>query len=244
MTTFREWPSDGGPHTSDSIGQALSGIVARDSAGNPIPGMVAPPVVAAVPGTWKVQVGRFVYVRNVSGAARFSGLSASEQVDITNSAAIPSGQARIDLVAWNAVAGALAVVTGTAAVSPVAPSPGGLAPVATVRVNNGDAGVVPARVAPAYVVSGGGSSVTNTVPVVLSGGTGGASGFYWREFSVTFPDAFDEAPHLQVTGVFPPEGVQFAEVTQVTETGFSGRVVRVAHGTVLPGFLTYTATEK
>lgn len=245
MTTFREWPSDGGPHTADSIGQALSGMVARDGSGNPVPGMVAPPTVSAVGGAWKVQVGRFVYVRNVTGAARFSGLSASEQVDITDSAAIPAGQSRIDLVVWNAVSGALSVIAGTASASPVAPSAGGLAPVATVRVNNGDAGVVPARVAPAYVMSGGGaSSVTNTVPLVLSGATGGASGFYWRDFIVTFPEAFEAVPHLQVTGVFPPESVQFAEVTQVTATGFSGRVVRVAHATVLPGSLTYTATEK
>lgn len=151
MTSFREWPSDGGPHTPDSIGQALSGLVARDSAGLPVEGMLAAPAVSAVSGAWKVQVGRFVHVRNVSGSARFSGLSNAEQHDIGNASTIPVGQARIDRVAWNAGTGAIQVIPGVPGTSPAAPALGGLAPVLRVRVNAGDAQVVTAQITIDYV---------------------------------------------------------------------------------------------
>lgn len=155
MTSYKEWPSDGGPHTSDSIGQALAGLVARDSSGNPVAGMLAPPAVAPVAGAWKVQVGRFVFVRNVAGAARFSGLSNAEQVDVVPATAIPAGQSRIDRVAWDAATGELVYVQGVAGTSPAAPSIGANAPVVRVLVQAGDAQVVAARVTLEAVLTGG-----------------------------------------------------------------------------------------
>lgn len=246
MTAFPEFPADGHAFSAAEVGQALAGLIKRDSAGMPVPGMLTVPSVAAVASTWKVQIGRFVHVRSVSGSVRFSGLSASEQVDIVSAAGISAGQARIDLIVWDPVAAALSVVQGTAAASPVAPSPGAFVPVATVRVQSGDGAVIAGQVTPVYVstslVSAG--SITETVPITLAGATGGAAGFYWRSFSVTFPTPFDAPPHLVTTGVFPAEAIQFEEITQVTATGFTGRVIRVAHATVLPGQVTYTATEK
>lgn len=246
MTAFPEFPADGHAFSAAEVGQALAGLIRRDGAGLPVEGMLAPPVIGAVAASWKVSVGRFVNVRNVFGAARFSGLSADEQVDIVPATAIPAGQSRIDLVAWDAISSELLVVEGAAATSPVVPDAGAFFPVAHVLVKSGDGMVIAGQVSAAFDVSGlaSGGSVTATVPVVLGGATGGASGFYWRSFTVDFAAPFDVAPHLQVTGVFPSEAIQFEEITQVTATGFSGRVVRVAHATVLPGQVTYTATEK
>lgn len=152
MTSTKEWPSDGGPHSSDTIGQALAGLVVRDSAGNPIPGMIAPPTITAVGGAWKVEVSRFVYVRDVAGSARFSPLSAAEQHDIASAVGIPAGQSRIDLIVWDAVAGALSVVAGTPGTSPAAPG-SALVKVAEVRVASGDAQVVAGQIRPVFAVA-------------------------------------------------------------------------------------------
>lgn len=244
MTSFREWPSDGGPHTSDSIGQALSGLVVRDASGNPVPGMLAPPTVSAVAASWKVQVGRFVHVRNVSGAARFSGLSASEQVDITPAAGIPAGQARIDLVCWNPATMVLLVVSGVPGVTPVVPSAGGMVPVAQVRVNASDGMVVAAQVVSRFTNTGLASAgETRTVTVTLTGTAGWNGVASWRDFQViNFSGVFDVVPGVEATGVFPSAAVQLMQITQVTKTGFSGRVIRIGHATPLGGTVTYTAT--
>lgn len=195
MTSTKEWPSDGGPHTSDSIGQALAGLVARDSAGNPIPGMIAPPAITAVGGTWKVQVSRFVYVRNVAGRAVFAPLSAAEQIDIPNAASIPAGQARIDRLVFDATTG-IVRVPGVVSASPVAPADGGMVRVATVRVQAGDSQVVAARVIPDFARTRlvGGARVSGVVAprsVVASGSS---------SVPVVFPvGMFDAPPIVQAT---------------------------------------------
>lgn len=147
MTAFLSFPKDGGPHSGASVGQALAGLVARDSAGMPRKGMIAAPSVAAVAASWKVEVGRFVYVHHVNGAVQFSGLSEAEQVDITPATEIPAGQARIDRIVWNPTTAALDVLEGTAAASPVAPALGSNAAVARIRVDSGDGMTVAAKVA-------------------------------------------------------------------------------------------------
>lgn len=154
MTSFPEWPKDAHDFSAAEVGQAFSGLVARDSAGMPLEGMIAAPTVAAVASAWKVQIGRFVFVRNLSGSARFSGLSAAEQVDVVNASTIPAGQSRIDRIAWSPITGALVYLEGTPAVSPVAPALGAHAPVVRVLVQVGDSMVVPARVTPEFVYVG------------------------------------------------------------------------------------------
>lgn len=146
MTAFPEFPKDAYSFSAAEVGQALAGLVARDAAGLPLDGMMALPAVAAVASSWKVQVGRLVFVRGVAGAVRFSGLSAAEQIDVTNAAGIPAGQSRIDRIAWNPAAAALVYVQGAPAVTPVAPSIGANAPCVRVVVQAGDGSVAPARV--------------------------------------------------------------------------------------------------
>lgn len=235
MTSYKEWPSDGGPHTSDSIGQALAGLVARDSSGNPIEGMLAPPSVTAVIGAWKVQVSRFVYVRNVAGAARFSGLSASEQVDVANAAGIPSGQSRIDLIVWDAVNAALSVVTGAPASSPSAPT-SAFAPVARVLVKSGDAQVVLAQITPTFVKTAltsnsGGHAVSplnsGSAPidperlVMKSGRHTGVTDSVGR-LNVPFPDPFPTAIVMaqQVRGHESPDALVVFAGTNKSQAQF------------------------
>lgn len=215
MTTFKTWPSDGGPHTSDSIGQALAGFIARDGSGNPVEGMLGAPVVSAVAGAWKVQVGRFVYVRNVSGSARLNGLSAAEQVNIDSSASIPAGQSRIDVVIWDAVAESLSVAKGTPAATPVAPSTSGYVPIAQVQVNSGDAQVVSGQITTVFTRSrlAGGAVAVGTVSkrsVVAGGAT---------SVAVTFPAGmFSEPPNVQATVLGSMRDVNVS-VDDITATG-------------------------
>lgn len=235
MTSFKEWPSDGGPHTSDSIGQADAGLVARDASGNPISGMLAPPTITAVTGAWKVQVGRFVYLRNVAGGARRSGLSAAEQVDIANAAGIPAGQSRIDLIVWDAVSAALSVVTGTPAASPSVPTTV-FVPVARVLVKSGDAQVIPAQITPVFVKaalasnSGGhavsplnsGSAPIDPERLVMKSGRHTGSTDSFGVMNVPFPEAFENAlvSVQQIVGHETPTGLLVFHSTNKNQAQF------------------------
>lgn len=154
MTAFQGFPQDDYSFSANDVGNALAGMVGRDSANAPIPGMLnVAPTVTAGAASWRVLVGRFVYVHVVAGAVQLSGLSAPEEVDIVSAAGIPAGQARIDLVCWNPVDAELSVITGTPGTSPIVPPAGALEPVVSLRVNAGDSAVVPARITPAAAVS-------------------------------------------------------------------------------------------
>lgn len=216
MTSYKEWPSDGGPHTSDSIGQALAGLVARDSDGNPIEGMIAPPTVTAVGGAWKVQVSRFVYVRDVAGSARFSPLSASEQHDIANASTIPVGQSRIDRVVWDPIAGVLDVVTGVPGASPVLPGIGANKPVARVRVQAGDAQVVQARITPDFdvaMIAGLPRVYMENVSARSVPRQGGVDVY------ITFPDGmFSGPPNVQFTTLAGTRGARSLVVSRTATT--------------------------
>lgn len=169
MTTFPEFPANGHAFSAAETGQALAGLIRRDANGIPVPGFLGGgPKVTAVGSSWKVQVSPFTYVRVIGAQIGLSGVSADEQVDVVPAAGdVPSGQSRIDRVLWNPVTSVLSVVKGTPAVSPVAPSPGALVKVGTVRVAAGDGMVLPAQVAPDFAVTSlvGGDSGTY-VPVV------------------------------------------------------------------------------
>lgn len=235
MTSYKEWPSDGGPHTSDSIGQALAGLVARDSSGNPIAGMLAPPTMTVVTGAWKVEVSRFVYVRNVAGAARFSGLSAAEQVDVANAAGIPAGQSRIDLIVWDAVNAALSVVAGSPASSPPVPSTA-FVPVARVLVKSGDAQVIPAQITPVFVKaalasnSGGhavsplnsGSAPIDPERLVMKSGRHTGTTNSGGVLNVPFPAPFENAvvSVQQIVGHESPTGLLVFNATNKNQAQF------------------------
>ena len=245
MATFFPFPKDGGPHSRVSVGQALAGLVARDDEGLPRVGMLAVPDVSAVASSWLVEVGRFVHVHHDDGAVQFTGLSDSEQVEVTSAADIPAGQARIDRIGWDASASELVVLEGVVSASPVAPGLGALYPVAQVRVDSGDGMLSVVKVSPEFVRTHGDASVfRGSQSLVLSGAVGSAGGNSWRSFvSVPFGRTFSKPPHLDVSAVFPSASVSFLEVTSVTTTGFSGRVVRIAHPTPVAGVVHWTATE-
>lgn len=249
MVAFVGFPQDEYEFSAADVGLALAGMVARESNGDPTVGVLGPGATAsAVAASWKVEIDRFVYVHQVSGAVQFSGISSPEQLDITPATGIPSGQARIDLVCWNPVEAELVILEGTVSATPVAPSAGGFAPIATVRVNNGDGMVIGGQVAAAFEQAslvGSRKSETRTVSLTLAGGSGSGAFGAWRDFTtVTFAEPFAEAPHLEVTAVFPSEAVQTMQITSVSATGFTVRGIRFGHVTVLAGSLTYTATEK
>ena len=155
MTAFYGFPRDSHSYSAEEVGHALAGLVQRESSGLPCVGMLSVgPDFDAVPASWRVQVGRFVYVHQAAGAIQLSGLSAPEQVDIASASAIPAGQSRIDLVGWNPASAELVVVEGAPSATPVAPTNPLLARVGTVQVNAGDGMVVAGQVAPGYELSG------------------------------------------------------------------------------------------
>lgn len=156
MTTFYGFPRDGHPYSGDEVGRAMAGLVRRESNGVPRTGMLASgPSCTAVASSWKVQVGLFTYVHQVNGAVQFSGLSASEQVDIVPAAGdVPAGQARIDLICWDYDTPQLVVVKGTPAANPVEPPAAGLAFIQSVRVASGDGSVVQGQMTPRYSLTG------------------------------------------------------------------------------------------
>ena len=147
MAAFEEFPRDADAISAENAGLALAGFLARDSAGAPMPGMLAAPKLSAVASAWKVQVGAFVYARVVNAAAYLGGISAAVQVDIVPAAGdVPTGQSRIDRIVWDPATAALSVVKGTPAASPAVPSAGGKVPVARVRVDAGDGMVIASKV--------------------------------------------------------------------------------------------------
>lgn len=154
MTAFYGFPRDSHSYSAEEVGHALAGLVQRESSGLPCVGMLSVgPDFDAVPASWRVQVGRFVYVHQAAGAIQLSGLSAPEQVDITNASAIPAGQSRIDLVGWNPVSAELVVVEGAPSATPIAPVDSSLAPVGTAQVNAGDGMVIAGQVRATYQVT-------------------------------------------------------------------------------------------
>lgn len=231
MAGFKEFPTDGYEFSAAEVGQALAGLVARDGSGQVKAGMLATPAISAVPMSWRVSVGRFVYVRGVSGAARFSGLPADEEVEITSATGIPAGQARIDAVAWDPDTSTLSVVEGTPAVSPSAPSIGGLAPVLTVLVQSGDGAVVEGQVSPDFDLTSVGDEVvvpftwdTGKLTVVRSeltvSGRWAKLRFYVKRKTGqwTYGDRLGS-----VDPDFAPEFIEFAPVS-VTPVGPVGNV--------------------
>lgn len=149
------FPKDARPHSAEEIGLALAGLVSREPSGLPKVGMLGDgPTVDAVAASWKVEIGRFVYVHQSDGAVQLSGMSASTQLDITSAVGMPAGNSRIDRVCWNPTTGQLIVVEGVAASSPAAPSIGVNAPVARVTVKYGDGMVIGAQVVSEFVVTG------------------------------------------------------------------------------------------
>lgn len=219
MTGVVEFPKDGHSYSADEVGRALAGLIRRDPDGSPREGMLAVgPTVTAVPAMWKVQVGVFSHVQDVSGAIRLGGLSAAEQVDITPASGIPAGQARIDLIVWDPDDAVLVVVDGTPATSPAAPADGGLVPVAEVRVNAGDGSVIQGQITPVYALT------------ALAGGDGAKHGVVAKR---TIPRGGSvSVPVVLPAGVFtaPPVvhvslwgGVRDCNVTydNVTAEGFT-----------------------
>ena len=201
MTAFTGFPRDGYAFSANDVGRALAGLVRREASGLPRVGMLGVgPVVTAVPASWKVQVGVFAYVHLIAGAIQFSGLSTAEQVDIVPAVGdIPAGQARIDLVCWDPVAAALAVVKGNPAATPVEPSAGGLAPVKTVRVNASDGMVIAGQLATAFQTTG----VVTSDPPFAKGTVAKrvVAPSTVTNVPVTFPvGVFDVAPNVQATG--------------------------------------------
>lgn len=163
MSTFVGFPQSGHSFSASEVGLALAGLIVRDGDVPKVGFLGVGPTVAAVAASWKVEVGRCVYVHQVAGAVQFSGVSSPEQVDIAPSTGIPAGQARIDLVVWNPNTASLLVVQGTPAVSPVVPSSGSV-PVARVLVASGDGMVVAGQVSPVFVTT----SVVGADPVAQS----------------------------------------------------------------------------
>lgn len=198
MTTFYGFPQNDHSYSADEVGRALAGLIQRESNGIPRVGMISTgPVVTAVPSSWNVLVGIFTYIHQEAGAVQLSGLSAAEQVSIESSATIPPGEARIDLIAWDVEVPELVVVPGTPSASPAAPSAGGYAPVASVRVNAGDGAVITGQITNMFDVT---DLVGEPKPyyeqiakrsVPLNGIT---------DVFVTFPvGMFDTPPNVQVT---------------------------------------------
>lgn len=196
MSTYEEWPRDGHDFTAAEVGEAHAGLFRRYLTGEPREGVLGDPYITAVPSAWKVKVPPFTYVRVSAGAVYMSGVSATEEVDVTSAAGIPSGQARRDLICWDREAAALVYLAGTPGTDPSLPSDGGLPRLAEVRVNAGDAAVLPAQVthayAPAALVNGPipqkGTVAKRTIP---KGGV--------VNVPVAFVPPFDRDPNVQVT---------------------------------------------
>lgn len=155
MTAFFEFPREADDISAANAGEALAGLIRRDTGGMPVPGVLGSLTVAAVSASWKVEVSPFTYVRKVGAGVRFSGLSAAEQHDITPAAgSVPAGQARIDLVCWDPVDAEIVVIDGTPASSPSVPSAGGFVALARVRVNSGDGMVIAGQITHVYATTG------------------------------------------------------------------------------------------
>lgn len=154
MTAFFGFPRDGHAYSADEVGAALAGLIRRDSNGLPVPGVLGPLSVTAVPTAWKVEVPSFTFVVRSGSGIQLSGLSAAEQHDITPATGIPAGQGRVDVVAWDALNDVIVVITGTVSASPAVPNTAGYEPLAEVRVNSGDGAVVQSQITPVFERTG------------------------------------------------------------------------------------------
>lgn len=245
MTAFPEFPQNGHEFSAAEVGEALAGLILRDGAGVPVPGVLGGVTVTAVPTAWKIEVSPFTYVRAVGDGVGMSGLSAAEQHDIASAVGIPAGHARIDLVCWDPVGSSVIVVEGAVSATPAAPFDGGLVRLATVRVNSGDGAVIAGQVGHVFDVTALAGAGDVTVPAQLTGASSWSGWFSFQPIvDVVFPKPFKGVPNLQATGNFSGEAVQQFQVTNVTPTGFSGRVIRLGHATPIAGTITYRASEK
>lgn len=224
MTAFIGFPQDGHAFSADEVGRALAGLVRRDPDGTPREGVLGDgPTLTAVPAAWKVQVGPFTHVEDVSGAVVFSGLSAAEQVDITPASGIPAGQTRIDLVCWDTATPELVVVEGTPGTSPSEPSTGGLSAIVRVIVKSGDGAVAQGQVSPAFKQTWLLTEQRLVDACRVSARSVAANGF--TDVPVSFTTAFTSAPSV-VPGVFASGSVRSvgAYALDVSKTGFVMRL--------------------
>lgn len=199
MATVTGWPRDGYLIHADELSNFFAGLIRRDDAGLPIPGVLGALKGVAVPSAWQVEISPLTFVElvNTTGV-RLSGESAASLVDITPAAgSVPAGQSRIDLICWDTEAAAFSVVEGFPAVTPAVPSSGGSEPLFQVVVAAGDGQVIQGQITPVYAVTAlaGDSRVdkgyvsprsiparsTITVPITFKAGL------------------FDVAPNIQLT---------------------------------------------
>lgn len=235
MTVYVAWPQDDYDFSAYDVGSAMAGFIQRDSAGVPLPGFIGvAPKVTAVPSAWKAEVSLFSYAAVDNGAVQISGLNGAEQVDITPAAgSVPAGQARIDLICWDAVDTELVVVEGTPAVTPVNPSIGSLVLIASVRVNAADGMVL------------GGQVLVEAAVVPLTGQEVSEKGIVARRsigrtksVTVTVPltaGKFSSTPMVQVTPTGSGTDITFLLRTSDT-TEFSVEITNRGSSTAEVGF--------
>ncbi|MEV8336970.1 hypothetical protein [Leucobacter sp. NPDC077196] len=163
MTEFPGFPSNGIDFHYEELGAALAGLIVRDGAGVPRPGVLPCRETLVTAGSgWTLNVAPFVAVRADGRKVLIGGTDEALQVTV---APAPSANARIDVVyslPANVDAGdpieAVAVRQGTAATAPVKPSiPAGAVELATFRV-------------PAGAASAAGATITNTFPFTVAAG--------------------------------------------------------------------------
>lgn len=239
------FPANGVDYYADEVGKALATLVARMADGTPQTGVLGVPdaVVTAVPGAWKVQVRRFGYVHSVSGAVTLNGLDSPVQVDIDSAAGIATGQARIDVVTWNPLTVEVGVTKGAVSASPVAPATPGLARLATVRVNAGDASVNASRVVDvadrtALAAGGGAGNVVaeGTATPALAGSSAVTNGIVYQDFTpISFGATLPSIPKVRIDAVTPWGAVQWYQVFEVTTAGFKMRAMRVGAQPIVSG---------
>lgn len=217
MTTFTGFPRNDHSFSAFEVGEALAGLIIRDEDGLPLEGIIREPRVTAVAAAWRVKVWPFTHVARVGNGVRFSGVSAAEEIEITSSAGIPAGQARIDVVCWDAEAFELVVIPGVVSASPSPPDVENLVSLADVRVNAGDGSVVASRIELGFfqtflavedtqvVVKG-----TVSARSVAAGGT--------TKVNVSFGGAFEGAPNVQATPLGDVRDVTVS-VMNVTKNG-------------------------
>lgn len=219
MAGFPEFPANGHAFSAAETGEALASFIRRDSAGAPVPGMLVAPTLTAVASSWQVRVSPFGYVRKVGNGVAFSGQATDGLVTIAPATSIPAGQSRIDRIVWDTAAAALAVVTGTPAGSPVAPSDGGMVRVGRVLVVAGDSAVVQAKITPDFAVTGlaGGGRVAQGTVAKRTVGAGSSI-----EVPVVFPvGMFSTPPVVQVTVMDVVRDVNAGISGDVTTDGFT-----------------------
>lgn len=238
MSTFKGFPQSGYPYSAGEAGRVFAALIAKNADGTPKGGVlgVAEPLVTAVAGAWKVQVRRFPFVQAVGDGVEISGVDAPEQHNIASAAGIAAGQGRIDVVTWNAVTSQIGVVQGAVSASPAAPDTPGVARLATVRVDAGDASVQAAKITDVATRTQLAASAAPASGVVASGefvpalaGAPGASGGtgYQDLVPVVFDAALPSIPKIRLMPTTPWGYVQWYQVTSVSTTGFALRAIRL-----------------